>query len=194
MRHFVFLALWFDDIRDFFVLKSLWIVEKAVIVAVETLLFFGGISKRFGGLLKKTNKSTGEAREELLTFKEKTRQMLPNCFGGFDPNDEICRKYCSRAFEVDAEAITQEIKRRLLGGGDNTFFLRDFQRGQSCRQKKERLIEEIEKMQAGLRAYDKQRQERDRYLFGKSSLSGPEIPGQKNSKKGVVENIYHRNL
>jgi len=50
---------------------------------------------------------------KLQTFKEKSRHMVPRCFGGFDDKDPLCLEYCVCARESDLGKKRRELEEKL---------------------------------------------------------------------------------
>ncbi|MEK7503675.1 MAG: hypothetical protein AAB577_01690 [Patescibacteria group bacterium] len=122
------------------------------------------------------------SQENLERFKIKSEFLIPACFGGFDPNDPVCKDYCFRARPNDLDIASWKVEKSMnetspsYGG----FFHRDFKFQESCQQKREELEAKLKKVSEQitreLEDCDSQRVRRDDSYLSEDSTRMGRIP------------------
>ena len=104
------------------------------------------------------------SQEALRDFKEKSLWMVPQCFGGYDEDDVVCREWCSRATSKQLDWQAHDIRKRLNEDGSFGLFRQNFDLLHSCENAHKEKIKRLEQLQEDIRHSDEARHGRDTQL------------------------------
>jgi len=122
------------------------------------------------------------SKEKLETFKTKSEFLVPGCFGGYDPEDPVCKDFCFRARQNDLDSASWQVEKKLNEGSRayGGFFYRDFKFQRSCEQERKEIEARLEetKKQAERELKDHQYQKglRDSHFLAEGSEALRRIP------------------
>jgi hypothetical protein len=138
-------------------------------------------SKIKGGKIVSRDK-TILSRENLETFKIKSKFFIPGCFGGYDPKDPVCKNFCWRARQNSLDDGARQVEAELNEGSHSygSFFYRDFKFQSSCEYKRKeiegRLEEVAKRIKNQLSDFQHQRVLRDSCFLAEGSEGLKRIP------------------
>lgn len=122
------------------------------------------------------------SKEKLETFKTKSEFFVPGCFGGYDPEDPVCKNFCFRAHRNDLDSASWQVEKKMNEGSHayGSFFYRDFKFQRSCeyeRKEIEARLEETKKqIKRELENHRYQRGLRDNHYLAEGSEALRRIP------------------
>lgn len=86
------------------------------------------------------------SKEKLEIFRAKSEVFVPGCFGGYDPEDHVCKNFCFRARQNSLDSASWQVQKEMneRSYGYGSFFQRDFKFQRSCEQKREQTEAQLE--------------------------------------------------
>lgn len=86
------------------------------------------------------------SKEKLEIFKIKSEFFVPGCFGGYDPEDPICKDFCFRARQNDLDSASWQVEKKMNESSHayGSFFYRDFKFQRSCEHERKGIETRLE--------------------------------------------------